>query len=165
MQTQLTQEQNIRKSKKRSMPSLSVSGSDTASSKKSKHSPSIRPIKPTARELFGTDSEDEAENVVNSQSASGKKAPLISSMTRRLANGISRQTHPNKLGTHFVEVKVYKVAEIENTSPMNRWRQAILSVKIQTNDNTEAWQHLTKYIAATRKEFKDIPPTFISNYF
>lgn len=128
----------------------------------------IRPVtRPTARELFGTDSEDEAQEAAcaSSSSSSKKVSTLVSSITRRLANGISRQGHPSKEGSHYIDLKVYKVSDIENVSAMNRWRQAVISLKTKTDDNTEAWGYLAKFITASRKEFKDIPPTFISNYY
>lgn len=123
----------------------------------------IPPKKATAYDLFGTDSEDDEKEDV----AVPGKAPiqLTSYLTRRLANGHSRQTYEHKPGTHYIDLKVYRCDEIKNVQPINRWRQAIVTVKNQTSENTDAWQHLTNFIMATRKEFVKCPPTFVSNYY
>lgn len=127
--------------------------------------PVIKPIPPkkaTVRDIFGTDSEDEDQD----QPVAGKPIQLLQSyMTRRLANGHSRQTCDTKKGSHYIELKVYNCDEIEKVSPMNRWRHAIVCVKNKTDENTEAWQHLTNFIIATRKEFRNCPINFISNYY
>lgn len=127
--------------------------------------PLIKPIPPkkcTVYDLFGTDSEDDEKEVPASVPG---KAPLASYITRRLANGHSRQIHEKKPGSHYIDLKIYRCDEIEKVPPMNRWRQAIVTVKNQTFDNTDAWQHLSNFIMATRKEYVKCPPTFVSNYY
>lgn len=94
--------------------------------------------------------------------SSGK---LLSYITRRLSNGHARQSHSTKTGSHYVELKVYKCDEIKKVLPVNRWRQAIVTIKNQTDDNTEAWQHLSNFIIATRKEYRTCPPSFMSNFY
>lgn len=144
----------------------STSAEQAGTSKRTK--PIIRAVpstsKATSHDLFGTDSDEDELN--ESSETAGKKSatPLISYFTRRLANGMSRQSGP-KTGSHFIEVKIYKKSEIENVSPMNRWRHSIITIKNQTNDDTQAWRHLTKFIQCSRKEFGDYPPTFMSNYY
>lgn len=126
--------------------------------------PYIKPIPPrkcTAYDLFGTDSEDDEKE----PPAVTGKSPLASYITRRLANGHSRQTFEKKPGTHYIDLKIYRCDEIENVQPINRWRQAIVTLKNQTFDNTDAWQHLSNFIIATRKEYVKCPPTFVSNYY
>lgn len=121
--------------------------------------------KPTAYDLFGTDSEDEEFEETSTPAAGKKIQPLISYLTRRLANGHSRQSFEGKKGTHFIDLKVYRCDEIDNVQPVNRWRHAIVCIKNRTNDDTEAWRHLTNFITATRKEYRKCTPTFISNYY
>ncbi|XP_028174002.1 uncharacterized protein LOC114362701 isoform X2 [Ostrinia furnacalis] len=133
------------------------SSKSASTSKKSKAEHAHRV---TAAELFGSDSED--DDVTPPAPSPGK---LLSYISRRLANGISRQAHPSKPGSHYIELKVYKCNDIEKVSPVNRWRQAIITVKNRTDDNSEAWTHLSNYIIATRKEFRSCPPTFVSNYY
>lgn len=115
----------------------------------------------TAAELFGSDSEDD----VDVQTPAPPSGKLLSTITRRLANGSSRQTDVTKIGSHYVEMKVYRCDEIERVAPINRWRQAIVTVKNRTDENTDAWMHLSNFIIATRKEFRKCPPTFVSNYY
>lgn len=117
--------------------------------------------KTTASELFGNDSGDEEEQ----KRGKKKLTPLYSSISTRVANGTSRKTDDSKSGSHYVELKIYKCDEVEHVSPMNRWRHAIISIKNKTYENTEAWRLLSNYINATRKEFKNCPPTFVGAYY
>lgn len=126
----------------------------------------INPITPVMKaataELFGSESDEEEEGC---STGSTKGTPIYSYVTRKLANGISRQTDDNKTGTHYVELKVYSCNEIKNVAPINRWRHSIITIKNRTNVNSEAWAHLTDYIKTTRKEFKNCPPSFNSTYY
>ncbi|XP_047994124.1 formin-like protein 3 [Leguminivora glycinivorella] len=142
--------------KKKSKPSTS----SASSSKRVRIAP-VKPRHGTAAELFGADSDDEGLEA-NQPAGEGK---LLSYISRRLANGFARQTNPDKKGTHFVEVKVYKCDDIEKVTPVNRWRHAVVNIKNRTDDNTEAWRHLANFIHATRKEYRTCAPSFVSNYY
>lgn len=141
----------------------STSRAHHASTSNQKKKPFFKPIpskKSTARDLFGSESENE-----DSPALPGKKSsPIVSYMSRRLSNGHSRQVYDNKPGTHFIDLRIYRCDEIERVQPINRWRQAIICVKNRTDDNTEAWQHMANFIIATRKEYRNCPVTFFSNY-
>lgn len=115
--------------------------------------------KSTAKELFGSDSEED-----NVEEIGKKESTLVSYITKRNKNGYSRRVNALKSGTHFVEIKIYKSDEIEKVSPMNRWRHAIIAIKNKSETNTEAWQHLSTYLAAVRKEFKDCPAMTYNSY-
>ncbi|XP_047026051.1 uncharacterized protein LOC124644833 [Helicoverpa zea] len=124
----------------------------------------IRPIPPitksTAREVFGSDSDDDAVDA-----PAEKKPPMIYSyVTRRLANGFSRQIDENKKGAFYIELKVYKCDEIERIQPVNRWRHSVITIKNKTDEDSESWRHLNEFIISTRREFKRCTPTFISSY-
>jgi hypothetical protein len=124
--------------------------------------PPISPVmKPRSADLFGSDSDD---NILENSDVR-KGTPIYSYITRRLANGTSRQSDDNKKGTHYVELKVYSCDEIDKVQPMNRWRHSVVTIKNRTDNHTEAWAHLAKFISATRKEFKDCPPSFNSTYY
>lgn len=146
-------------------PPSPTSASPRSSTSKKPHFKPIPPKKPTAYDLFGTDSEDEEVKDVPAADTGRKLVPLSSYITRRLANGHSRQSFDCKPGTHYIDLKVYRCDEINKIQPINRWRQAIVTVKNQTSDNTDAWQHLANFIMATRKEFRKCPQTFVSNYY
>lgn len=118
-------------------------------------------VKASARDIFGSDSDDEHFNL----SKPGKKiAKICSYFNKRVPQGVSRQTDSNKDGSHYIELKIYKCDEIKNVQPMNRWRHAIITIKNQSDVETEAWSHLTQFIKATRREFKNCPPDIISGY-
>lgn len=142
--------------RKRTKRSKSIPAASTSGAKKMKGD------RVTAAELFGSDTEDDDASASVPAPQPGK---LLSYISRRLANGIARQAHPTKSGSHFIELKVYKCNDIEKVSPVNRWRQAIITIKNRTDDDSEAWAHLANFIIATRKEFRTCPPTFVSNYY
>ncbi|KAG7308293.1 hypothetical protein JYU34_006987 [Plutella xylostella] len=144
----------------KSMPSLM----GEPSSKKRKTT-TINPVpaveKSTARDLFGSDSDDEEFEETKKPGT----APIYNYFTRRLANGHSRQTNDDKTGSHYIELKVYKTSEIQSVLPMNRWRHAIVTVKNQLDTNSESWKCLDEFIKASKKDFKKCPPTFMSSYY
>lgn len=151
----------MEKRKSKSKPSTSESSrKKTKSSSSSGVSASSSKI--TAKQLFGSDSEGDDDFVTQED---GKKAPLLSYINRRVANGYCRQLYPNKSGKQYIELKIYNTSEIEKVSPMNRWRQAIVTIKSQTNTDTEAWRNLSKFIKDTREEYKSYPPTFIGTMY
>lgn len=113
--------------------------------------------KTSARDMFGSDSDDECAVIP------GKKGvELCSYYSKRVANGVARQMNTQKQGSHFIELKVYNCEEIKNIQPMNRWRHAVITIKNRTNDDTVAWGYLTDFIRATRKEFKDCRPDLLN---
>ena len=122
----------------------------------------ITPRKATVHDLFGSDSDD--DTIEHSAPVNGKNK-LPSYITTRLANGQSRKIFENKPGTHYIDLKIYRCDEIESVQAMNRWRQAIVTVKSRTDDNTDSWQHLANFIMSTKKEYRNCPSTFISNYY
>lgn len=144
------------KPKKRSKTSTS----SRENSKKTKLQASSSPCKPTMKDLFGDDSDDDNA----AAGASGKDMRLPCYFTRRVANGYARQYFPNKKGSFYIELKIYDSNEIEKVVPMNRWRQAIVAVKTLTENNTEAWRHLSSYLKITRAEFKECPPSFTNSF-
>lgn len=129
----------------------------------------VRPVslptvaKPTARDLFGSDSDD--DDVVEPRVKGKKPSPLYSYYTRRLANGYSRQSDEVKSGSHFIEFKLYKTDEIENVQPVQRWRHSIVTIKNKINDDSDTWRVIKELMAMTRKDFKNCPPNFISQFY
>lgn len=104
----------------------------------------------TMNELFGYNSEENEGNDI-------PKNILYSYLTQRTGNGYARQTYNTKIGSHYVELKIYDCAEIDNVSPMNRWRHAIFALKCKSNTDTKAWSSLTQYITDVKKEFEKKP--------
>lgn len=155
-------------STERCAPTASTSGGKTSESRAPRKSKTtvIKSIsdvmKPSMSDLFGSDSDGDDSTA---RPEPKKGTSIYSYITRRLANGTSRQTNETKTGSHYIELKVYSCDEIQNIQPMNRWRHSVVTIKNRTDTGTEAWSHLTDFIAATRKEFKQCPPTFTSNYY
>ncbi|PZC86441.1 hypothetical protein B5X24_HaOG209160 [Helicoverpa armigera] len=146
---------SIKSSKKKRKVPEKTTDNQPSTSKKTK-------VKSTARDLFGSDSDDDE---LDRGTADGKKiAPIYSYITRRLANGFSRQIDEAKTGGYYVELKIYNTDEIERVPPVNRWRHSVITIKNKTNTDTESWKLLNAFIKETRKEFKNRTPTFISSY-
>ncbi|XP_047023155.1 uncharacterized protein LOC124633463 [Helicoverpa zea] len=158
----------------------SASKSSHPDSKKKKlktMSPTVHPISPvmkpqrsdmktTSHDLFGSDSDDDREEIAASNLKGNKKiTPLYSYFTRRVANGLSRQTDELKQGPYYIELKIYDVKTIEHVAPINRWRHSIISIKNRTENNTPAWARLKDFIDETRREFKNCPLEFVSSYY
>lgn len=122
-------------------------------------------MRPTSYDLFGTDSDDEQEEETAASTTGKKIPPLHSYYTRRVANGLSKQTFENKKGKFYIELKIYDHSEIERVAPINRWRHAIISVKNRTDDGTPAWKHVKDFFKETHNEFKHCPIDYVSSYF
>lgn len=113
----------------------------------------------TAQDLFGDDSDDgEKPGCSNSVEA------LQSVFINKLSSGLSKQVLPDKKGSHYIEVKVYRTDEIEKVLPINRWRHSVTSLKIRTDVNSEVWTHLANVVKAARKEFRGVPNHFSSHF-
>lgn len=146
-----------------SKPSSSRSEPRQPSTKRAKINPITQaPRSSTAHDLFGTDSDDdEPEGAVKKN---GNKA-ILSYLTKKVANGYNRQVKANAVGSHYVELKVYNCADIENVLPVNRWRHAVLTYKCRMNPDSEPFKDLNKLVASAKKDFRDCPRTFISSYY
>lgn len=94
-----------------------------------------------------------------------KKPPMIYSyVTRRLANGFSCQIDENKKGAFYIELKVYKCAEIERIQPVNRWRHSVITIKNKTNEDSESWRHLNEFIISTRRKYTQVQMLYSNVY-
>lgn len=105
---------------------------------------------------MGSDSD-----IADEQSA-GNKTELISYLSRRGSTGISKQFNPNIKGSQFVDLKLYMCSEIENVSPMNRWRNAVVTLKTKIDDDNPAYNYLVKFLKEIKKNFKDCSVTYVS---
>lgn len=122
----------------------------------------ITPVQSTMEDLFGEISEDDQPEPSGSNFP--PTPPLQSVFINRLATGLSKQVLPDKKGTYYVELKVYRSSDIEHMLPINRWRHSVSSLKIQTDSDSTVWQHLANVVTAARKEFRGVPNTFTSNF-
>lgn len=110
----------------------------------------------TAKDIMGSDSEID-------DSPSGKRDELNSYLSRRVANGISKQYNNDINGSCFIDLKLYTCEEIVNISPMNRWRHAIVTLKMKSEENDPAYRYLVKFLKEAKNKFKDCPVTYVSS--
>ena len=139
-------------------------GSKTHGSKK----PKIQPVpltdnKLTARDLFGSESDEEDSSV---KPSTGKPpSPLFSYFTKRISKGYARKISETKQGPYYVEVKVYNCNEIADVPPVNRWRHSIVTIKTKIDADTEIWRHLKGFTSSVEKDFRNCPATLINSYY
>lgn len=106
--------------KKKRVSSRGSTECHSSASKKSKTA-----AKPTAQDLFGSDSDDD-----NGEVTTGKKIqPIYSYITRKIANGFSRQIDEKKTGNYYIDLKIYRCEDIERVTPVNRWRHSVMTIK------------------------------------
>lgn len=113
--------------------------------------------KVTAKDIMGTDSDADEDKKI------GKKDELISYLCRRGPSGISKQFNSDIRGSRFADLKLYMCNEIQNISPMNRWRHAIVTLKTKIDDDNPAYRYLVKFLKEVKKNFKDCPITYVSS--
>lgn len=103
-------------------------------------------------DLFGTDSED--DDAVHHSRKAGMLQPLLTSyFVTKLSKGYSHQT-VLKSGSCYVVLKVYECSEMLFTQS-DRWKYLTTVIKNMTNDGTNTWNDLKRFIYLTRKEFKN----------
>lgn len=102
------------------------------------------------------DSEDESQQPI-------RAATLRSAFSQRVASGYSYQSDPTKTGQYFFELRVYNTREAERLSYNERWKQALVTLKLATDQNTGIWAALTGLVNAGQKEMRDIRPVLYPN--
>lgn len=137
-----------------------ASGVPTSSSSKKRKHPRIEPHhvqKPSAYELFGTDSEVEEEDDNERSIKKGNISRLYSYYTRRLPRCFTYCMDKSKLGSYYITLKVFKTDDIESVEPTKRLKKALYLIRNKTDSDTEAWKYLSEFITATCKEYESSP--------
>lgn len=107
-------------------------------------------------------SEDEENAAIeNSQHRRGGQK-LDSSLTSKVANGVVRRV--NQLnGAYYTEVRVYNTRDASKTPPEERYKKALVTLKVQLNPNTSEWRDLQKFMKNIKLLFDNQEPVFYSN--
>lgn len=108
-------------------------------------------------ELFGTDSEDEKDDIAEIKpSKQGNSSTfnnnLHSYFTIKYPKAYSRQILKSEIGKYYIELKIFEnnAHDAESMSKRPRPRPNIV-IKNRTNCDTVAWHHLKKFIEECRK--------------
>lgn len=104
-------------------------------------------------DLFGEDSAGEEPEPTPNSTSPPSPPPLQPVFINKVATGLSKQILPDKEGTYYVEIIVYRTSDIENVVPINRRRHSVSKLKMKTNTDTDLWQHLANIVSAAPKEF------------
>lgn len=141
--------------KKRRAPSTNnSSGSNREPKKKSSKAaaaPSSRTaagpsntFKRTCEDLFG---DEDAEAISKAKSRS-----LPSVLWRRVAGGLLKRTEDLD-GDLFVEVRVYKKADIEHLEPRERYWKATVNLRYQVDEGEPEVEQLFKFLKLAKAKF------------
>lgn len=104
------------------------------------------------------------EKTSSSSSTKGRGSTVnTSSFTTRVSDGQSRRAVTITDGNYYCDLKFYRVEDIENTSPEERYKKALTSVKLRLGDNSPEWETLQEFFTTVFKRFKNSEPTFYSN--
>lgn len=98
----------------------------------------------------------------NSRRRSSTTLPLDSSLTSKVANGCVRRS-ASLSGAYYVEVRAYTTSDALKTPPLDRYKKALLTAKVQLNTGTAEWHDLQKLMRSIKKLFEDREPVFYSN--
>lgn len=88
---------------------------------------------------------------------------LRSFINQRVATGYTSQTDPIKTGQYYFELRVYNTREAEKVDSTERWKRALVTLKLSTDDDTRVWKALTNLVQAGKDEMKSIPPVLYPN--
>lgn len=121
-----------------------------------KQSKKARAPKKAIYDIFGILSEDE-----ELPTASPQQGCLSSSLTNKVANGAVRRVADIE-GDYFVELRVYhsRDATVRNE---DRWKKALLALKLQIDGDSVEWQHLQQFTKAAKRKFRDAEAKFYSD--
>lgn len=78
--------------------------------------------------------------------------PLTSVLTRRVPDGVVRRLQ-NLRGDHFIELKLYKVEDINKVAPLDRWEKAIVNLKLQIDGNAAEVTLINKFLKLCKERF------------
>lgn len=82
-----------------------------------------------------------------------RAAPSLQSvLTRRVADGNLRRT-ADLVGDLFVELRLYNTKDIRSVAPRDRWEKSVLSLKYQTDSDSDELDLLRQFIRRVRAEF------------
>ncbi|KAG7299657.1 hypothetical protein JYU34_016647, partial [Plutella xylostella] len=84
---------------------------------------------------------------------------LGSSIVTRVASGHVRRAAPTE-GEFYVELKVYNTVDAASTTSQERWKKALVTVRLQADQDTPHWEALQKFMKSVYTLFEDTEPTF-----
>ncbi|KAL0811345.1 hypothetical protein ABMA28_009755, partial [Loxostege sticticalis] len=92
-----------------------------------------------------------------------KHQPLWSSLSRRVAGGISRQGTLQADGDVYIDLRVFDVAEISGVNPRERFDKWNGCLRVRLNHDEPLWAGIKKIFKDSRKLFNNIEPTFYAD--
>lgn len=85
--------------------------------------------------------------------------PVTSSLLTRVANGHLRRVVPTD-GEFYIELKVFKTADAVSTKADERWKKALVVLKLMTDQDSSRWESLQKFVKEAFSAFEDAEPSF-----
>lgn len=81
---------------------------------------------------------------------------ISSFFVNKVANGNERRTVELD-GDYTVDLKVYRTNDIKDVDSMDVWRKALLRIKLQTNEDTNQWKALQRFVHNANDIFYEDP--------
>jgi hypothetical protein len=66
-------------------------------------------------------------------------------------------------GKFYIDLRVYNVDDFLKTNPEDRYKKALVAVKLQSNENSSEWNQLQKFMGEAFHIFEDCEPVYYTN--
>lgn len=87
----------------------------------------------------------------------GEQQPLWSSLSRRVAGGVTRQAALFDDGSVFVDIRVFNTTDIHELSPYERYDKWSAQLRLRIDVEDPLWRDLKRVFESSRKRFKSEP--------
>lgn len=102
------------------------------------------------------------EDLAVAQKKTTKKPKLESVLWSRVASGSLRRQLPLS-GEFYVELRVYNTTDAETQKADERWKKALVTLKVQLNDDSEQWAALQSFVQSSSSIFEEVEHTYYSD--
>lgn len=107
------------------------------------------------KDIFGC----EYETIPSSKDTT---SPAGSTFQSRVANGISRRV-ASVHGEFYIDLKVYNTTDFIKYPFDERWKKALLTLKLQSDQGSTQWSLLQKFVKGCHDVFKDSNAVFYAD--
>lgn len=101
-------------------------------------------------------------SVLEKQEAAAKPRAVPSSFLSRVANGQVRRTITLP-GDYVAELKLYRQTDYYETAIEERYKKALVNVKVRTGETSVLWDPLQKFISEADELFDESEPVYYSD--
>lgn len=88
----------------------------------------------------------------------------VSSFASRVSSGTTRRCAITS-GDFYIDLKIYKVEDVKTTDALERYKKALVAIKLQCEEKSVEWEQIQKFISTAFDIFKNCEPTYYSNSY